>query len=228
MGIRKRHVVIARSGVQSVAKRATAPRMMRQRRSVERIALRILLAIAFLELVPIVLPLIGIPWGFIGLQRLGAHPGTPLAWILAAATAAAYVRGSIREFPGLRERLGTGGLLRVAAIVVSVAAGITEEVVFRKAVMDPLLGSSVFLAVAASAVTFGVAHGVWGFFGGWRVARGAMLWTGMLGAALGIVYVAGGRSLLPCIASHAAIDLVLEPALILAALSRRVQREARV
>jgi hypothetical protein len=195
--------------------------MAEQPRSSDRIALRILLAIALAELVPIVLPLVGVPWGFIGLPRLLRHAGTPLAWILAAAVAATYVWGSIREFPGLRERLGTGGVLRVAAIVLSLAAGITEEVVFRKAVMDPLLDSSVFLAIGASAVTFGVAHGVWGFFGGWRVARGAMLWTGMLGAGLAVVYVVGGRSLLPCIASHAAIDLVLEPALILAALSRR-------
>jgi hypothetical protein len=202
----------------------TTLRMARPSGSAERIALRILLGIAALELVPIVPPLLGIRWGFIGLPNLLRHPGPPLAWLLAAIVTAAYVGFSVRSMPALKENLGRGGVLKLAAIVLAIAAGITEEVVFRRVVVDAFLGYGALVAVLASAVTFGAAHGIWGFFGGPRVARGAMLWTGMLGAGLAIVYLVGGRALLPCIAAHTAIDVILEPGLVLAALSARLVR----
>jgi membrane protease YdiL (CAAX protease family) len=41
--------------------------------------------------------------------------------------------------------------------------------------------------------------------------------TGMLGVALAIVFVVGGRSLAPCIAAHFLINALIEPGLVLAA-----------
>jgi hypothetical protein len=74
--------------------------------------------------------------------------------------------------------------------------------------------------VALSAAIFGIAHSVWGLFGRqWRVALGAALATGVLGALLGGVYLLGGRQLAPCVWSHMLINLALEPWLVLAAVS---------
>jgi peptidoglycan/LPS O-acetylase OafA/YrhL len=65
--------------------------------------------------------------------------------------------------------------------------------------------------VAATAIIFGGAHGVWGLFGRqWRVAAGAAAATGVLGALLGIVYVVSGRDVAPCIWSHMLINLAIE------------------
>jgi hypothetical protein len=49
---------------------------------------------------------------------------------------------------------------------------------------------------------------------------------GLLDAALAVVYLAAGRVLAPCVWSHAAINVVLEPWLLVAAMSRRVSRRA--
>ena len=57
------------------------------------------------------------------------------------------------------------------------------------------------------------------FTGNFRAGVGASLATGVMGAALGVVYIASGRSLLPCMAAHTVINLFLEPWLILAAAS---------
>jgi len=46
--------------------------------------------------------------------------------------------------------------------------------------------------------------------------------TALLGGALAIVYVIGGRSLAPCVAAHFAINALLEPGLVLAATRREM------
>jgi len=114
-------------------------------------------------------------------------------------------------------------------MAVAVAAGILEEAVFRKTIMDAAMhhGLDAPAQVALSALAFGLAHGVWGLFGrSVRAAIGATVATALLGAALAVVYLIAGRSLAPCIAAHFAINLAIEPGLVLAA--TRGEMSARV
>jgi len=79
-------------------------------------------------------------------------------------------------------------------------------------------GSNVTTQVAASALSFGAVHAVWGLMkGSLRASLGAMIATGSLGLLLALAY-ASHRSLAPCVASHFLINLFAEPGLVLAAL----------
>jgi len=84
-------------------------------------------------------------------------------------------------------------------------------------------GAPVWLQVVLSGLLFGLAHAGWGAIGGTSfnlgAAIGSTVSTGMLGLVLAGIYVAGRRSLMPVIAAHAAIDMIIEPWLILFALS---------
>jgi hypothetical protein len=76
----------------------------------------------------------------------------------------------------------------------------------------------VALQILASALTFGLAHGIWGAFrGSMAAAIGATLATGALGGALAVVYVVSGRVLAPCVVAHFLINAFAEPGLVLAA-----------
>ena len=79
-------------------------------------------------------------------------------------------------------------------------------------------GGGAALQLLASAATFGAAHATWGLFDGQRaVALGAARTTAWLGGALAPVYLAGGRSLAPCIAAHVLVTAADEPGPLLAA-----------
>ncbi len=148
--------------------------------------------------------------------------GTGLAWILAAITAVAYV-WSASSLSDVKLYLFRPDRLKLLAVAVAVMAGIIEEVIFRKLVMDSLqargFGSAV--QVAASALSFGVVHLVWGVK---SLAAGinAALSTTILGAALAVVYIVGERSLAPCVVAHVLISGLIEPGLMLAAVSGRI------
>lgn len=51
-----------------------------------------------------------------------------------------------------------------------------------------------------------------------------MIATSLLGGALAIVYLAAGRVVAPCIWAHALINLVLEPWLLVAAMTRGMEQ----
>ena len=53
---------------------------------------------------------------------------------------------------------------------------------------------------------------------------GAAVATGILGAALGVVYVVGERSLAPIIVSHFIITAVIQPGILYAAFSEQMPR----
>ena len=57
------------------------------------------------------------------------------------------------------------------------------------------------IQVLASGLLFGLAHGIWGFFGV-AAAIGATLATAMLGLALAVVYLASHRIVAPAILSR--------------------------
>jgi hypothetical protein len=158
--------------------------------------------------------------GYLGFAP-GLH-GTATAWILATVITIAYV-WSAATLSAVREWLFRFNGLKLLAIMAAVMAGVLEEVLFRKLVMDALMvrGFGPVMQVVASALAFGLAHGVWAFKS--RAAGvNAVVSTTLLGAALAIVYIVGDRSLAPCVATHILITALIEPGLILAAVADRL------
>lgn len=148
--------------------------------------------------------------------------GTAMAWLLAAGVAAGYVWSASR-IADVRYHLVRPGLLKYIAIAAAVMAAVLEEVIFRKLVMDAMhvRGYGPLSQVLASGFAFGAVHVLWSFK---NLAAGinAVLSTTLLGCALGIVYIAGGRSLAPCVTAHFFITAFIEPGLILAAVKDKL------
>lgn len=142
-------------------------------------------------------------------------------WGLALVVAAFYLAVCAR-LPSVRRNLARPSLLKVLALLVAVAAGLCEEGVFRKLLMDALgrRGSGLALQLVASGFAFGAVHAVWGLFrGSIGTAVGAMIATGSFGFSLALVYAVSQRNLAPAIAAHFVVNLFAEPGLVLAALS---------
>jgi membrane protease YdiL (CAAX protease family) len=147
--------------------------------------------------------------------RAGAWPG----WIAAMVVVLIFA-GYACRLPSVRANLFRPSFLKLLALGVAVFAGILEEVVFRKWVMDWARddGGGAVLQVLAAALSFGVVHAIWGLMGkSLRAATGAMIATSALGGLLGVVYLLSARSLAPCIAAHFLINVLIEPGLVLAA-----------
>jgi membrane protease YdiL (CAAX protease family) len=146
--------------------------------------------------------------------------GTAIGWLLAFVVSALYVAVAAR-LPSIRESLFRISWLKLLGVAVAISAGILEEVVFRRCIMNYLQDrhhAGIMLQIIGSGLAFGLAHGVWGLMGkSVRAAIGATVATGCLGIALAIVFVASGRNLAPCIISHFLINLLIEPGLVLAA-----------
>ena len=193
--------------------------MIETKRSEKKAAL-ILATIAAVEGIFVVINFIGNGSRFMAYLGFGSENSAPLlGWILALIVAAVFVVLSLR-LPSVRANLVRPSALKAIAVVLAVFAGILEEMVFRKLLMDFLAAKDliIILQILISGLVFGIAHGVWGLFGGSiRAALGATLATGVLGAALAVVYIASGRNLAPCIAAHFLINLLIEPGLVLAA-----------
>lgn len=157
--------------------------------------------------------------------------GSALGWSLALIVAALYVALAAR-LPSVRENLFRISGLKLLGLAVAISAGILEEVVFRRWIMNYLQdrhGSGVLLQIVASGLLFGAAHGIWGLMGkSLRAAIGATIATGLLGIALAIVFVASGRNLAPCIFAHFLINAFAEPGLVLAATRGEMQRRSAV
>jgi hypothetical protein len=96
--------------------------------------------------------------------------------------------------------------------------------------MDLMRNHGFHLAVqiTASALLFGLAHGVWGLFcGSIRAAAGAVTATSILGFMLAIVYLLSHRIVAPCVLAHFLINLFIEPGLVLAAVRGEMGRPLR-
>lgn len=156
-------------------------------------------------------------------------PGTIASWVAAFLITAAYIAYAMNGLPFVRtyafvpRRWREASGLKLFAVPMALVTGLFEEIFFRRFIMDFAAhhGAGVAEQIGYSAVSFGLVHGVWGLLGGARAGLGAMLSTGVLGALLAGTYILGERSLLPCATSHIAINLILEPWLILAATSGR-------
>ncbi|CAQ03032.1 CPBP family intramembrane glutamic endopeptidase [Clavibacter sepedonicus] len=156
----------------------------------------------------------------IGLAR--AESVSLVAWVAAAGVALAYVVGTSVAVPGVRPESFRWSGLKAIAVVSAVVSGIVEELVFRGLLMDALdaAGSSAALQVVVSALAFGVAHAVWGAFAGdLRLVLPTVVATTLLGGALAVVYLLADRTLLPVAIAHVAINLVIEPGLMLSVVS---------
>jgi membrane protease YdiL (CAAX protease family) len=108
--------------------------------------------------------------------------------------------------------------LKVVAIVAAVFAGIMEEVIYRKWIMDYLESQdfSFILQVILSGLAFGMIHLLWGIKN-IKAGVNAFISTSLLGFALAIVYLVSDRSLAPCIVAHSIITALIEPGLLIAA-----------
>lgn len=121
--------------------------------------------------------------------------------------------------------LNDWSLFRIlVALGIGISAGICEEAVFRGFVMTQAAdgGAHWTVQILLSAILFGLAHMGWGGLNGHvQMAQmiGAMAATGILGLMLAITYLASGRSLTPTIIAHATIDIVIEPWLLLYAVT---------
>jgi len=157
--------------------------------------------------------------GGLGLRRPRAAGSG--AWTLGLAVAGAYLIATLWTNPVIAAHALDVHALQVLGLAAALVAGIVEEAVFRRLLMDGLArrGTGRANQVLASALSFGALHATWGAVAGsLEVALVAAGATTLLGAGLALTYLAGRRSLGPCIASHVLLDAVLEPWLIYAAL----------
>jgi uncharacterized protein len=159
-------------------------------------------------------------------QNLGFERGAiapPLAWILATITAIAYVLYTMKAIPLVLAKQSEISLFKLLGILSALVGGIVEEVFFRRWIMDMLMsrGVSPILQVIISGVAFGLAHTSWTLLTkrDFKVTLPAIISTSILGIFLAIIYLAGGRNLGPCIFAHVLINIVIEPWLMLSAVS---------
>ena len=159
-------------------------------------------------------------------QNLGFERETiapPLAWILAAIIAVAYVFYTMKAIPLVLTKQKEISLFKLLGILAALVGGIVEEVFFRRWIMDHFMsgGFAPILQVVISGVAFGLAHYSWTLLTkrGIKVTLPAILSTSILGIFLAIIYLAGGRNLGPCIFAHVLINIVVEPWLMLSAVS---------
>ncbi len=196
-------------------------------RNNERIALWILLGVLLCEGFPVAWWFNDNPARFIAYMGfVPEHDPGMVGWLLAALVTAVYVTYSSR-IPSVRRHLFHFSALKVVAVAMAIAAGILEEIVFRRYVMDYVdrQGYGAVLQVLASGITFGAAHAVWGIMGrSLGAALGAAIATFAMGVLLGIVYIASQRSLAACIVAHVLITGLIEPGLVLAALRGEFRR----
>lgn len=168
--------------------------------------------------------------GWLGLAHLlgfGATHQAPLrGWILAAVVVALFCAASMRSYPLIRQHVFDWGTIKIAAIMFALLSGIIEEVWFRLGIMNwaQAHGHGPAAQVVYSALAFGAVHAVWGVAARkFKVAIGSMIATGLLGAALALVYLASDRVVAPCIWAHVVINLIIEPWLLIAAMTRGLQ-----
>jgi len=157
-------------------------------------------------------------------QNLGfdkESKASPLPWILATITAIAYVLYTMKVIPMVLVKQKEISWFKLLGILSALAA-IVEEVFFRRWTMDMLMSRGVapILQVIISGIAFGLAHSSWLLAKrDFKFAIPAILSTSVLGIFLAIIYLLAGRNLGPCILAHVMINTVIEPWLMLSAVS---------
>jgi len=153
------------------------------------------------------------------------RPASRRAWVLAIVVAAVIAGSALGSFGKTAQLLTDWSFYRISlALALGLSAGICLEVIFRGFVMTQArdAGLPTAVQIVLSAVLFALALNrmAWAGFPGhpdfWAVV-GTTVSSTILGIAFAIIYVIGNRSLTPAIAAHAAIDIVVEPGMILMA-----------
>ena len=155
---------------------------------------------------------------------LGAPPISLFAWGAALAIALAYAGASMTSLPAIRANVFTLNRLKLLGVVFALITGTFEEWFFRKWLMDLGAGQglSAIWQIMGSGVIFGLAHAIWGLFGGnLRAFFTSMAFTTVMGLALAWLYVFAGREVAPAVWSHVLINLIIEPWLLLGVLNLR-------
>jgi hypothetical protein len=159
-------------------------------------------------------------------QNLGFERNSiasPIAWILAAIVGIVYVSYTLKAIPFIASMQRQISLFKLLGILAAVVGGIVEEVLFRRWVMDTLMfrGFASVTQVIISGIAFGLAHAGWTLLAkrDLKFSLPAIMSTSILGVFLAIIYLAGGRNLAPCIFTHVMINVVIEPWLMLSAVS---------
>lgn len=154
------------------------------------------------------------------------RPARFWGWVLAVAFAALYGGGTLAGMIQAGAPAASDwSFFRIAiALGIGISAGICEEVVFRGFLMGQARdgGAHWSVQVALSALLFGLAHAGWAAMGGHfdpAKVLGPVVATAILGLMLAITYLAGRRSLTPVIAAHGVIDVLIEPWLLLYAVT---------
>ncbi len=175
---------------------------------------------------PLAMILVGYPIPMF--QNLGFERNSiasPIAWILAAIVGIVYVFYTMKAIPFVANMQREISLFKLLGILSAVVGGIVEEVFFRRWIMDILMsgGFNPILQVVISGIAFGLAHVSWTLLAkrDFKVMLPAIISTSILGIFLAILYLAGGRNLGPCIIAHVLINIVIEPWLMLSAVSGR-------
>lgn len=108
----------------------------------------------------------------------------------------------------------------VGSLLAGPGAGAAEEVIFRGLLMALLVsgGWTLWRAVLLTSFLFGFSHLGWGMLAAdLAVALMAAGGTTVLGLTFGVLYMLAGRRILPAVVAHSAINLVIEPWLVLSA-----------
>jgi membrane protease YdiL (CAAX protease family) len=157
-------------------------------------------------------------------ENLGLSIGTlapATAWILALVLTVSYITYTFKVVPVYQKQREIS-LFKMVGLM-TIVGGILEEVVFRRWLMDLLmkLGYGAIIQIIVSGLVFGLIHISWGLFSKEKqFLKGAFIATTFLGFGLAIVYLVGNRNIGPCIISHSIINIIIEPWLMLAAISK--------
>ncbi|MGC9123163.1 MAG: CPBP family intramembrane glutamic endopeptidase [Thermoplasmata archaeon] len=109
------------------------------------------------------------------------------------------------QIPLVREYSFTFNTLKLFSIFVAIVAGIIEETIFRGYIINYFKSKGSY-SIIISSLIFSVFHITWNVFG--------MLGTFIIGLIFGYIYFKW-NSLLPDIISHALLDSIIEPGMII-------------
>ncbi len=147
-------------------------------------------------------------------------------WFFTLLMVIGYISYTMFAIPYVKRNLLTFSWLKLIGVWAAIVSGIVEEVVFRHLLMDYALsiGLSDFSQVLISGISFGVAHGAWVLLRGEiKIALPAIFSTTILGCLLAMLYIYTGRSTFAPIIAHILINMVIEPWLMLSAISGQWQ-----
>lgn len=168
------------------------------------------------------------PAGFAA--ELGIGADIPVrGWIVAGLVAAAYTAYTVWAVPQVRPIISEISWFRALAVPLAVGSGLIEEMFFRHTLMtwfaDAGLGT--VPQILLSALLFAAVHTIWVVFGrSWTAVLPILLSTFALGVLMSLVYLASDRVVLPAVIAHVAINLVIEPGLLLNSARQAVARSS--